>query len=102
MHTIPPARVVHESPRFAGVEYMSPRASRADQLPGVAPETPGLGPSLGDSSDVREAAPSPSARRAVHTEMNTMSSVSANMVLILHFRLCTPTRRGEALDSHGK
>ena len=46
---------------------------------------------------------SPSASRAVHTEIKTMSSVSANIVLISRrFTLCTPTLQGEALDSEGK
>ena len=46
---------------------------------------------------------SPSASRAVHTEIKTMSSVSANIVLISRrFTLCTPTLHGEVLDSQEK
>lgn len=38
--------------------------------------------------------PSPSASSAVHTEIKTMSSVSANMVLISVVRPCAPTLHG--------
>lgn len=38
--------------------------------------------------------PSPSASSAVHTEIKTMSNVSANMVLISLIRPCAPTLHG--------
>lgn len=82
--TRPPRAHDASRSRSRGLES---RGGRRDPRPGTHP------PQRGQFKR-QAAAPSPSARRAVHTEMKTMSSVSANMVLIVHFRLRTPTRGG--------
>lgn len=83
----------HDPSRSRG-RGLEPRGGRGGPRPGTPPQR--------GQFKRQAAAPSPSARRAVHTEMNTMSSVSANMVLISPFRLRTPTRGGGALHSRGK